>query len=188
MGQLRGYLPQHRPDLVRSAGRSSSMARRSDHSTARRPLTPAGDVMLLPPRATRRPHVRRGSQDGAHRRARRRCSYTQELMLEGAVDGVCPDEQVGPRHAGTRFATWPPPSRPSTCLPTIRARWNGCAAWRALDRPPHRLASGGGAGALARPLVARAGAAQGDRAGDHRASRSTRSRRASSTCSRPGPR
>ncbi len=94
MGKLRGYLPQYLPDWfaptpVRFDG--PPLGRFEDTKA----LTQAGDVLLVSTPGHTPGHMSVAVRtDGRLVVLAGDASYTQQLMLEGAVDGVSPDENV----------------------------------------------------------------------------------------------
>ena len=90
------------------------------------------------------------------------------LMLEGAVDGVCPTRRS---HAARLpgCASWRPRSRRSTCRRTTRHRPSGWGRWRPLERPAHRAPRRNrGSSSSSGALVARTRDQAGDPPDHHR--------------------
>jgi len=97
MGRLRGYLPQYLPDWFdpRPVAFDGPALGPFEHTRA---LTQAGDVFLIPTEGHTPGHMSVGVRTGDRLVVLAGdVSYTQDLMLEGAVDGVCPDEEVARR-------------------------------------------------------------------------------------------
>lgn len=94
-GRFRGYLPQHFPSCLRP--RTISFRNEPVGPFARSwPLTDAGDVLLLPTRGHTYGHlsvlIRRVDRPTVLLAGD--ASYRQDLMLEGAIDGVAVDEKA----------------------------------------------------------------------------------------------
>lgn len=91
LGRARGFLPQHWPEpftptLIEHGGRAFGPFARST------PLTAAGDVHLLPTPGHTPGHLSVALEDGdTVFLLAADASYTQQLMLDGVVDGVSPD-------------------------------------------------------------------------------------------------
>ena len=96
-GKARGYLPQHWPEWF-SPTPVSFTAQPFGPFEASRPLTRAGDVVLLPTPGHTRGHLSVAVQD--HERVvflAGDTSYTEQLMLDGIVDGVTDDPRTARR-------------------------------------------------------------------------------------------
>jgi N-acyl homoserine lactone hydrolase len=91
LGRARGFLPQHwpkpfTPTLIDHGGRTFGPFARST------PLTAAGDVHLLPTPGHTPGHLSVALEDGdTVFLLAADASYTQQLMVDGVVDGVSPD-------------------------------------------------------------------------------------------------
>jgi N-acyl homoserine lactone hydrolase len=86
-GKLNGYLPQHRPDWL--------APRLIDPDENGLPLTEAGDLRIVATPGHTNGHVSVVLADGDSTIFfAGDTSYDQQLMLDGAVDGVCPDEEA----------------------------------------------------------------------------------------------
>jgi glyoxylase-like metal-dependent hydrolase (beta-lactamase superfamily II) len=91
LGRARGFLPQHWPDpfaptLIEPAARAFGPFARST------PLTAAADVHLLPTPGHTPGHMSLAVEDGdTVYLFAADASYTQQLMLDGVVDGVSPN-------------------------------------------------------------------------------------------------
>jgi glyoxylase-like metal-dependent hydrolase (beta-lactamase superfamily II) len=94
MGQVRGYLPHRWPDGTRWSPLDFSR-RPYGPFPASRPLTAAGDVHLVATPGHTPGHLSVVVEDGARRVILAGdVSYTEQLMLDGAVDGVAPNAKV----------------------------------------------------------------------------------------------
>jgi N-acyl homoserine lactone hydrolase len=94
LGQVRGYLPQHWPAWFSPTLISFAVAAVGPFPLSY-PLTKAQDVLLIPTAGHTAGHLSVGVLEDDHALfLAGDTSYTQRLMLEEAVDGVAPDEQV----------------------------------------------------------------------------------------------
>jgi glyoxylase-like metal-dependent hydrolase (beta-lactamase superfamily II) len=90
-GQLNGYLPQRWPDGLRLIPVDFE-PREYGPFTHSRPLTDAGDVHMVATPGHTPGHVSVVVEDGGRRAViAGDASYTEQLMLDGIVDGVAPD-------------------------------------------------------------------------------------------------